>query len=189
MSIALRHRIVSRMTSLVAVSEEPSVDPKAPRRRVALPVEVPAYVSAEAVGLKLGRNFLARMMRAEASPTPSRSPADFDSILDHSRIDELVSRKMSLRLGIRVLARVLAVEGKLLVIEFETPSDGFLRPDGEVEVTRDGQELGAGTIDPDRSSPRGPHAKGLLLRVVILGSSNWTCRVLDEVTITGGTTA
>ena len=37
-------------TSLVAVSEEPAVDPRRPRRRVKLAVEMPEAVSAEAVG-------------------------------------------------------------------------------------------------------------------------------------------
>lgn len=48
---ALRHRIVSSRTSLVAISEEPAVNPQDPVRRVRLAVEVPADVSAAAVGL------------------------------------------------------------------------------------------------------------------------------------------
>jgi hypothetical protein len=48
---ALRHRIASRRTSLVAVAEEPSVDPREPRRREQLPLEMPAEMSAEGVGL------------------------------------------------------------------------------------------------------------------------------------------
>lgn len=48
---ALRHRIVSSRTSLVAISEEPAVDPRDPVRRVRLAVEMPADVSAAAVGL------------------------------------------------------------------------------------------------------------------------------------------
>ena len=48
---ALRHRIASSRTSLVAIAEEPSVDPRAPRRRERLAVELPAGVSAEGVGL------------------------------------------------------------------------------------------------------------------------------------------
>jgi hypothetical protein len=48
---ALRHRIVSSRTSLVAISEEPAVDPQDPVRRVRLAVEMPAGVSAAAVGL------------------------------------------------------------------------------------------------------------------------------------------
>ncbi len=46
----LRHRVVSRRTSLVAISEEPAVDPQAPCRRVRLAVELPEDVSAEGVG-------------------------------------------------------------------------------------------------------------------------------------------
>lgn len=48
---ALRHRIASSRTSLVAIAEEPSVDPCAPRRRERLAVELPAGVSAEGAGL------------------------------------------------------------------------------------------------------------------------------------------
>jgi Ca-activated chloride channel family protein len=48
--VALRHRIVSSRTSLVAIAEEPAVDPRAPRRRVKLAVEMPEDVSAEGVG-------------------------------------------------------------------------------------------------------------------------------------------
>ena len=51
---AMRHRIVSRRTSLVAIAEEPSVDPKQPRRRERLAVELPAGVSAEGAGLVMG---------------------------------------------------------------------------------------------------------------------------------------
>ena len=46
-----RHRIASRMTSLVAIAEEPSVDPTLARRRQRIPVELPAGVSAEGTGL------------------------------------------------------------------------------------------------------------------------------------------
>src|SRR5258705_4961418 len=50
--IAMRHRIVSRRTSLVAVAEEPSVDARAARRRERLAIEVPSGMSAESLGLK-----------------------------------------------------------------------------------------------------------------------------------------
>ncbi|TVP50436.1 MAG: VWA domain-containing protein [Gemmatimonadales bacterium] len=48
---ALRHRIVSRRTSLVAVSDAPTVDPSEPTRRQTVAVELPAGMSAEMVGL------------------------------------------------------------------------------------------------------------------------------------------
>ena len=41
---ALRHRIVSRRTSLVAIAEEPSSDPNQPRRQVEIEVEMPSDV-------------------------------------------------------------------------------------------------------------------------------------------------
>jgi Ca-activated chloride channel family protein len=198
MKVALRHRIASRVTSLVAISEEPAVDPKAPRRRVALPVEMPAYVSAEGAGLLSGTDLrylrMAERSLAPDSALPSASapaPGVFDLLRGGLELAGEVTRKLrrALVTPIGVRTRVLAVEGNLLVVEFETPSDGFVWPDGEVEVSRDGNELGTGVIDSHRSSPRGPHAKGLVLRLAISGSSNWTCRVGDEVWITGGMTA
>ncbi|PYU90819.1 MAG: hypothetical protein DMG08_16835 [Acidobacteria bacterium] len=50
-NLGLRHGIASRKTSLVAISEDPTVDPKDPRRRERLAVELPAEVSAEGTGL------------------------------------------------------------------------------------------------------------------------------------------
>ncbi len=49
--LGLRHGIASRKTSLVAISEDPTVDPRDPRRRERLAVELPAEVSAEGTGL------------------------------------------------------------------------------------------------------------------------------------------
>ena len=199
MSVALRHRIASRVTSLVAISEEPAVDPKAPRRRVALPVEVPAFVSAEGAGLFVGSRMHSRMrvggggvsdlalslegVRGSIPESPAfrRGPGILEKVLRSAR------GFFTTRLSIRT--RVLAVEGNLLVLELETPSDGFVWPEGLVEVEREGQQLGVGAIDPGQSSPQGPHPKGLLLRLAVLGPLSWTCRIGDEVWITGGMTA
>jgi len=204
LEIALRHRIASRVTSLVAISEEPTVDPKAPRRSVTLPVELPAFTSAEGVGLNasiFSRHLLrldddampAFQMKAEqidyrkhrASRPAVKSPR-FDvlrRILGGLRAPRAASEARALR------ARVVAVTGSVLVVELEAPSDGFLRPDGQVQVVINMNVVVAGTIDPTASSPRGPHEQGLWLRVVIVGSSDWVCLVGDEVAIIGGTIA
>lgn len=49
--VAMRHRIVSRRTSMIAISEDVTVDPRAPKRRERVAVEIPAGVSAEGLGL------------------------------------------------------------------------------------------------------------------------------------------
>ena len=71
-SAGLRHRIVTRRTSLVAIAEEPSVDPKLPRRRERLPVEVPSGVSAEGSGLITGMHagLLGSMLIMKGSGQP-----------------------------------------------------------------------------------------------------------------------
>ncbi|HET9251674.1 MAG TPA: VIT domain-containing protein, partial [Candidatus Eisenbacteria bacterium] len=59
--LGMRHRITSRRTSLVAIAEEPSVDPLQPRRREKLVLEIPYGVSAEGLGLEGSRAFAKRL--------------------------------------------------------------------------------------------------------------------------------
>jgi Ca-activated chloride channel family protein len=191
-NVALRHRIASRMTSLVAISEEATVDPKAPRRGVVLPVEVPAYMSAEGLGLMSGQGvwdavFMESRPREDAAEFRAW---DVKASLEPRFLDKLLGKFRARAVApMGTNARVLAVEGNLLVVEIEAPLDGFLCPSGRVVVMAGEQVIGAGTIDPVQSSPRGPHAKGLLLRVAILGTASWLCQAGDEVTVIGGTSA
>jgi Ca-activated chloride channel homolog len=176
LSIALRHRIASRATSLVAISDEPAVDPNAPRRREVLPVEMPAYVSAEMVGLGSPQHYKTRLSTVMEDSVGLTSP----KITGSHRI---ASRQLRYAAPI-VNARILAIEDDLLVIEYESPEDGFLGPDGQVEVAIDGRSVAPGSVDPNRSGPRGPHAKGLLLRLAVRRPLGWS--VGDEVTLTWG---
>jgi Ca-activated chloride channel homolog len=52
--VGLDFRIATRLTSWVAVSETPSVDPQSPLRRERMPHQLPHGVSAEALGLRAG---------------------------------------------------------------------------------------------------------------------------------------
>jgi Ca-activated chloride channel family protein len=63
-TIGLEFAIATRLTSWVAVSEEPSVDPRQPARRVRMPQELPFAMSAEGMGLRL-------QMAAFAAPVHS----------------------------------------------------------------------------------------------------------------------
>jgi hypothetical protein len=70
-ALGMRHRIVSRRTSLVAIAEEPSIDPSAPRRRQRLAVEMPYGVSAEGVGVGFeGIGFMATVMAKQTMAMP-----------------------------------------------------------------------------------------------------------------------
>jgi Ca-activated chloride channel family protein len=171
LAAALRHRIASRMTSLVAISDEPSVDPKAPRRSQVLAVEVPAFLSAEGLGLQAGLTggFRTRgVMEAVSYARALRAGEQSEQSMAR-----LLGSRLTPSRGRHVLARVLAVQGELLVLEFESPEGGFLVPDGEVAASIFGRPIGPVSIDPAQSSPRGPHAQGLLLRLAVRRTAGW----------------
>jgi Ca-activated chloride channel family protein len=78
LALGLAHGISTRFTSWVAVSETATVDPNAPFRRVEIPQQLPAGMSAEGLGLRTvtnvapGRRMLAQALSA---PMPSPMPA------------------------------------------------------------------------------------------------------------------
>ncbi|RMG48295.1 MAG: VWA domain-containing protein, partial [Acidobacteria bacterium] len=192
----LRHRIVSRRTSLVAVSEEPAVDPTSPRRRVRLASELPSGVSAEGVGYgSFGSALRAPQMGLfvfnEAESLYSR-----DSFL----ADEATGAEPDRRLP----ARVVSASERRLAVEFEVPGDRFTVPEGEVYLwlaAPEGAALHASRIDPGTSTRPGPVEPGLLVRLVFeleqgdrldpewlerLRSASRECPLLIEVIPAGG---
>jgi Ca-activated chloride channel family protein len=187
-TLGLRHRITTRRTSLVAISDEPAVDPTKPRRRRRLEVELPAGVSAEGVGLgtpDLARSICAgppslayRRLEIRQSPGPPGGEA-MDRVDDGIRfalgpVDEDVLADDADLIGAAappppptIEGRLVRIDDDLLIVEFESPSDGFTLPQAgeEVEVRLDdGTELLA-MIDGDVSTGPGPHDKGLTLRL------------------------
>jgi Ca-activated chloride channel family protein len=190
--LGMRHRIASRRTSLVAVADEPSVDPRQPRRREKLAVEMPADVSAVGVGLggaglMLGTRGLAdgALLR---SVVPARLMARFQTLGDvgmdladvagpsededfaefgpsaEAPPDRLVTPAQVEALG---EADIVRVDGPLLILEFRVLHDGFEIPEGAVQVRLPGRRSLRATVDPDASSPRGPHASGLIVRLAL----------------------
>lgn len=69
--LGLAFQIATRLTSWIAVSEEPTVDPGAPTRRVRMPQELPHGMSVEGLGLRGGAAapvmFAGGMMRSRAA--------------------------------------------------------------------------------------------------------------------------
>ncbi|PYV11523.1 MAG: hypothetical protein DMG07_18970 [Acidobacteria bacterium] len=166
--LALRHRIASSRTSLIAISESPAVDPKAPRRRERLPVEIPAEVSAESVGLV-------------ASAMPALALASLHVVSESSEYlgDNVFFRLSAKRLRRRSAkvegARLLHVEGQILIFEFEVPVDGCVLPGPGDKVAVEfpdspscrARVLGAG------SSHAGPHVAGVTVRLQLRLEDNF----------------
>lgn len=170
-AVALRHRIVSRRTSLVAVAEEPSVDPLHPRRRQRLSVELPAGVSAEGVGL-----WSAAASRGFADPVFSavREAPRFAS-MEEVRMARLEEPRFDAVDAVTATAEVIHRTPELLVVEFEVPFDGcWLPEDGVTVILEDGRRLHA-DVDPARSTAAGPWPGGVRVRLALrpVGGEAW----------------
>jgi hypothetical protein len=182
-TLGLRHGIASRKTSLVAISEDPTVDPKDPRRRERLAVEVPAEVSAEGAGL-----MQPAMMYAAAPMSMLLNEISFDVVDEQSALMRRMPRISQLKRIYESLARptpsaekaprrkvdirearVLRLDGPVLVLEFEVPEAGFLLPIYGTLVHvhfADGSVCDARVL-VDGTSRLGPHQEGLTVRLAI----------------------
>ena len=212
-AVALRHRIVSRRTSLVAVAEEATEDPRAPRRRVRLPVELPAGLSARGVGMH------AQVLATPSSPPvglrESRSDA-YSAMLEEPLFDALGLEGSDSEMGHDVapgdrrseragwdvrkkprgrppLPPAIPVEvmhrsDELLVVEFELPVDGVRLPTGRVTLRLpDGSTLRA-RVDRKSSTEPGPHRAGVRVRLALerLEGAAWPPREARLVILTDG---
>lgn len=243
--VALRHRIVSSRTSLVAVSEEPAVDPRKPRRRVKLAVELPEDVSAEGVGfggldvLRLTASGLVAPMRVgrsrhhwpgvcEIRPTIAAGESGEAPCLEPDQLlpeeaaelkfelredlerkardleeeferrvrdleEELEQRKRDLaeklarheaaleqmreelaRRPAIANARILRLQGDVLLLEFEIPIDAMELPSGGTRATAKshGGPVLEATVVEERSTYRESYPAGLTVQLA-LRSAGW----------------
>ncbi len=177
--LAMRHRITSRRTSLVAISEVPGVDPAAPRRRERLAVELPAGVSAEGVGL-----FEAMPMAAWAAAP--RAMALEPVALSRGMMPLLgMFREAAPSRGLVpgvvgpggpvLAATVVRREGDELTLEIEVPEEGWVLPSGAATVRVAGRKLGKARVVPGKSTPPGPHPRGILVKLTLRmdGGAAW----------------
>ncbi len=176
--LGLRHGIASRKTSLIAISESRTVNPLDPRRRERLPVELPAEVSAEGVGLlHVARQ--APLMASMAMMEEEFSLGFRDVRLAESARERVFWHLSSLRREkrksvseIRVevrKSRILHLDRRTLVLEFEVPVDGLLLPSGRERVAVDflDGDVHRGSVIQEQSSALGPHKSGLTVRLAI----------------------
>ena len=78
----------------------------------------------------------------------------------------------------------LHVEGSLVVIEIGVRGDGFLVPGGEVDAEIEGRPGRRCRIDAARSTPRGPHAAGTIVRIALVLDAGETWPAETEVHVT-----
>ncbi len=160
--LGLRHRIVSRRTSLIAIADEPATDPRAPRRRERLAVEMPYGVSAEGVGLGVSLTLF--------QGVPSRPMVGaFRRVAPYGATVASLARVKALGVTPPTIVDAVSVvwlDATTVIIEFTTPHDGFMLPIKDVNVEGPRGAICA-IVDGDASSPTGPHAKGLILRIAL----------------------
>ncbi len=192
--LGLRHRIPSRRTSLVAIAEEPSVDPTAPRQRERLAVEMPADVSATGVAY-FGSNVMrcATLEADEALPRAMRMSAPRSAPGWLGKVKKLLGadEPSTWRLEDEIVpgdlqGRFVTADRDSLVLEFEAPEDGFVVPSGPVAILLAGHTVASGTIDATKSTRAGTIARGLTVRLAINVSagrklwSEWSRRLATE---------
>jgi Ca-activated chloride channel homolog len=169
-ALGLRHRLPSRMTSLVAIAESPAVDPRLPRRRERLTVDLPEGVSAEGVGLAIGA-----CMEGGGRLLRLLGYVDEDSpgfCIEERPID--VRQRQPGTPGEPVTGRILHADYRpreffisFLVFEFECPYEGYEQPGpGTVVEVLTGQvQRVRAVVEEDQSTYPGPCALGLTLRL------------------------
>lgn len=182
---AMRHRIASSATSLVAIAEEPSVDPRAPRRRERLAVELPHGVSAEGVGLELPVAMtLQRRIPADRARLRFPMKGTFTDVFKRKGtgggdLPELAGDSAELRAAYRrrvpesldVPATPHWLDEEILVLEFECPADGFglaAAPATVIFVGPSGWWRASVEVDATRSSLGSGFPRRMLLRVAFL---------------------
>jgi hypothetical protein len=164
-SLGLRHRIVTRRTSLVAISEDPTVDPKDPRRRERLAVELPHGVSAEGVGL--GMHMASHLCASLAEPVAFRKSAGVAFDLIASEMNDRLPCQVPPTFT-RIMGAIVRFEAGVLVVEFETPDAIVALPDqsDDVIVRWESGDISTVRIVRDRSTRPGPHPAGVMVRLV-----------------------
>jgi len=163
--LGLAHRIVSRRTSLVAISEDVTVDPLAPRRRERLAVEMPHGVSAEGAGLQ----FAAMRFRSSGLFQQDLAMPAMLSMPQAAGSDSIM-RALNLRRGrsaVSATAVLLGIENNIATLEIEVPDDGFVLPTGRVVVIGEDGAIMEAAAETGTSSPEGPHKKGTLVRLAL----------------------
>jgi Ca-activated chloride channel family protein len=192
--IGLEFQIATRMTSWVAVSEEPTVDPRQPLRRERMPHALPQGLSIEGLGLRrvsLASTRVARkgaMSADEFSVSFRERSAPYTSVADtladtFALIEGLFGPDGRRRLTCRLVLRTARE------LTFEIPLDTALdwAPE-DIEVAwLDGTVIRA-EIVAERTTAAGPVPAGLVVRLGVRLLAEGSETVPDQVLVTSAGT-
>ncbi len=172
--IGLEFQIATRLTSWVAVSDEPVVDPTQPVRRVRIPHALPDGLSIDEPGLRRVARATQRMVMHAAGPVP----AAFD--LEQLGATALggpapasYPGRLARRLGLRrepgaatLAARLVLRRDRELTLEIDVEAPFDWEP-GEADVRcSDGTTVHAEVV-AERTTAAGPAAPGLTMRLTL----------------------
>ena len=191
--LGLSFQIATRLTSWVAISEEPSVDPGQPTRRERIPHELAHGISAEGLGLSRafgfvedqaamldvrGRGLTDNLRKMVATFSPREAQILRTTLGDKRRgaprsrsygdLEDLVLGASSPeRPVIRLVGRVGVRSGAKLVIEIELPEPLAWEPGDKVSLVLSGGQTLEAIVDRARSTRAGECAPGQTLRLAL----------------------
>ncbi len=162
--LGLDFQIATRLTSWVAVSEEPNVDPRQPTRRERIPQALPEGLSVEGLGLR-GGPLVLRQYSIVSSP---------DSLAEHmvSMSQRAPRFKLMQRiaspqlLSARLRGRIVHRHGRDLIVEITLDRPLRWDPSRAWVVWVDGTKRQA-TIDAAGTTGQGVFEPGQVIRLVL----------------------
>jgi hypothetical protein len=182
--IGLEYQISTRRTSWIAVSEEATVDPGEPTRRVKIAQSLPAGLSAEGLGL----------VERDYGMVHCAPPADMPRLIhdvQHGRGDAEIHFDLStprrvfkrqVATPIRLPARLVSLDEGRAIIEIELPDELDWRPK-RVSI----QDAAGATISRQGTTSAGRYEAGQIIRLVINRlPKRVTMELLHEVEVSMG---
>jgi Ca-activated chloride channel family protein len=165
----LAFQIATRLTSWVAIAEEPSVDPTRPMRRERMPHALPYGLSIEGLGLRAptpeigGFTGVVYEMRA---PRLSLGMAAPSSSVVPRTVERVLGTPGGLRRRPRLIARLVLRKGRELTFEIAVDTTFDWAPDGVMVVWPDGTKRRAEILEPSTTA-RGVVVDGTMIRLMV----------------------
>jgi hypothetical protein len=148
-SAGLKFAIATRLTSWVAISEDITVDPTKPLRRVRMPHELPHGTSVHGIGLRAARTTMALGAMARGRGLLGRSAGSWQASAAAAPGVSSQPRSLPSR---RLRGRVVLAKPRLLVVNIAIDNDLSWGPSYRAEVEWSDGTRAIATIDAVRST-------------------------------------